>query len=40
MIEDEDTGVLIDLLTLMGVGMKKQEQLLEDRYDERVRARY
>ena len=39
-IEEEDQGVLKDLLRLMGVGMKKQEQLLEDRYDERVRARY
>lgn len=39
-IENEETSVLMDLLRLMGAGMKKQEQLLEDRYDERIRARY
>ena len=39
-IEEEDQDLLSVLLRLMGVGMKMQEQLLEDRYDERVRARY
>lgn len=39
-IEDESQEILLDLIKLMGVGMKKPEQLLEDRYDDQIRARY
>lgn len=39
-IQDENTEALAVLLKLMSVGTKSYEQLLEDRYDDRVRARY
>ena len=39
-VEEADSMVLTDLLKIMGVGLKKQEQLLEESYVERVKARY
>ena len=39
-IQEENTEALAVLLKLMSVGTKSYEQLLEDRYDDRVRARY
>lgn len=39
-ISDENVEALAVLLKLMSVGLKSQGQLLEDRYDDRVRARF